>query len=106
MGERGADVSSGAAPGGTRSVRYAMKYLGSKRWMLANGLGSLLRREVRRHERFVDLFCGGASVSWFIATLSEVPVLAVDLQRYATTLADAVLLRNQIVDLETLRREF
>lgn len=81
-----------------------MKYMGSKRVMLENGLGSLLRRELKTRRRFVDLFCGGASVAWFAAEVGDVPVLAVDLQRYATTLADSVILREKPADAADLKR--
>ena len=44
-----------------------MKYMGSKRTMLLNGLGTLLKAEMPKHDRVVDLFCGAGSVSWFAA---------------------------------------
>ena len=71
-----------------------MKYMGSKRWMLKNGLGDILRREAEPASRVVDLFCGGSSVSWFVATELKKPVIACDLQQYATTLASAVVKRK------------
>lgn len=72
-----------------------MKYMGSKRWMLKNGLGDILRSEAGSAARVVDLFCGGSSVSWFAATELKKPVIACDLQQYATTLAGAVVKRNR-----------
>lgn len=78
-----------------------MKYMGSKRAMLQNGLGSLLKEEAERHERIIDLFCGAASVSWFVAQNIDRPVQAFDLQSYSIALASAVLARtetNQCVD--------
>ncbi len=71
-----------------------VKYMGSKRRMLGNGLGELLHREVPRHSRFVDLFCGSGVVSWFVGNKSSNPVLAVDIQEYAAALARAVIGRT------------
>ena len=75
---------------GARSV----KYMGSKRAMLRNGLGDIIRREAQQSERIVDLFCGAGSVSWFAAQNTMRPVLAVDLQHYAVVLSDAVIARD------------
>jgi adenine-specific DNA-methyltransferase len=74
-----------------------MKYMGSKRWMLSNGLGSLLAEQAPRSERFVDLFSGSAAVSWHVAQNARVPVLAVDLQEYSAVLGQAVLGRTKAV---------
>lgn len=71
-----------------------LKYMGSKRWMLGNSLGTMLDDEVAAGKRFVDLFAGSAAVSWFVAQRHEIPVVAVDLQRYSKVLAEAVLLRT------------
>ena len=78
-----------------------MKYMGSKRAMLQNGLGALLKRESAKSERVIDLFCGSASVSWFVAQNLDKPVYAFDLQSYSIALASAVLGRtrpNQCVE--------
>lgn len=75
-----------------------MKYMGSKRWMLGNGLGHLLVEESRNADRFVDLFSGTAAVSWHVAQQVEVPVLAVDLQTYSTVLARSVIERTQSLE--------
>lgn len=72
-----------------------MKYMGSKRAMLQNGLGEIIRREAKRHVRIVDLFCGSASVSWFASRELEKPVVSVDLQEFARTLAQAVIERTR-----------
>ena len=72
-----------------------VKYMGSKRAMLKNGLGEILAIESRSASRFIDLFCGGASVSWFAATKLGKQVVAYDLQRYAVTLAAAVVKRSK-----------
>ncbi|MGO8905529.1 MAG: DNA adenine methylase [Solirubrobacteraceae bacterium] len=72
-----------------------MKYMGSKRWMLSNGLGTLLVDRSANAERFVDLFSGTAAVSWHVAHRQQAPVLAIDLQSYSSVLARAVLDRTQ-----------
>ncbi len=67
-----------------------MKYMGSKRAMLQNGLGRILREHAQGRSRLVDLFCGGASVSWYAARELSMPVVANDLQRFSAVLAGAV----------------
>jgi len=81
-----------------------MKYMGSKRSMLLNGLGELLCDQIPKHARVVDLFCGAASVSWFAATQSDRPVFSVDLQRYATVLAEAVVGRTRPINPSHIER--
>jgi adenine-specific DNA-methyltransferase len=71
-----------------------MKYMGSKRAMLTNGLGHLIDEKVKNRHRFVDLFCGSGAVSTFVAQRTNLPVLASDLQQYATTLTEAVICRT------------
>lgn len=68
--------------------------MGSKRSMLKNGLGELVRHHSRYHKRVVDLFCGAGSVSWFAAQHTSKPTLAVDLQSFAVTLCRAVIERS------------
>ncbi len=75
-----------------------MKYMGSKRSMLKNGLGDLLLEQSILFDRFVDLFAGGGFVSWFVAERIERPVIAVDLQRYSTILVEAVISRTKLLD--------
>jgi len=75
-----------------------MKYMGSKRSMLKNGLGDLLLEQTILFDRFVDLFTGGGFVSWFVAEKVNKTVLAVDLQRYSTVLAEAVISRTKPLD--------
>lgn len=72
-----------------------MKYMGSKRAMLGNGLGELLGKEVPAASRFVDLFTGSAAVAAHVGLRFDLPVLAFDLQNYSTVLADAVIGRNK-----------
>lgn len=71
-----------------------MKYMGSKRAMLTNGLGVLLDQAIAGRTRFVDLFSGSGAVTRFVATTHEIPVVAVDLQRYAALLAGSVIHRT------------
>jgi adenine-specific DNA-methyltransferase len=80
----------------------SMKYMGSKRYMLTNGLGEMLLREAGHFERVVDLFCGAGSVARYVARNCDVPVLAVDLQRYATCLAEAVISRTRALDADAI----
>lgn len=75
-----------------------MKYMGSKRWMLSNGLGHLLIDEAQSSDRFVDLFSGTAAVSWHVAEHCDVPVLSADLQEYSAVLARSVIGRTRSID--------
>jgi adenine-specific DNA methylase len=72
-----------------------MKYMGSKRWMLQNGLGSVLNLEAARAKRFVDLFAGSGVVAGYVAQKLNVPVLAFDLQKFSTVLTQAVISRTR-----------
>lgn len=79
-----------------------MKYMGSKRSMLDKGLGDALTAQSTRVSRVVDLFCGSGAVSWFAAAKFAKPVLAVDLQKFATTLAASVIERVETVPFKDL----
>lgn len=79
-----------------------MKYMGSKRWQLQNGLGRQLRKVVRPGDSFVDLFAGSGSVSWFVATQLDASVTAVDLQNYAAALSGSVIERTRRLDADRL----
>jgi len=81
-----------------------LKYMGSKRVMLKNGLGDILLAQTKPATRMVDLFCGGASVSWFVATHLNKPVLACDLQKYAVILAGSVVKRTKSLDVGDIDR--
>lgn len=72
-----------------------MKYMGSKRSMLTNGLGDVLDRELRSASRFVDLFAGSGAVSLHVARNSRVPIRAVDAQDYSAVLINAVVRRKR-----------
>lgn len=73
-----------------------MKYMGSKRAMLQNGLGELLNREVEINgvSRFVDLFAGSGAVAIHVAKKFPIHVLASDLQKYSAVIAGAVIERE------------
>jgi adenine-specific DNA-methyltransferase len=77
-----------------------MKYMGSKRMMLRNGLGGLLMRRVRSKRRFIDLFCGSGAVATYVAVRSKIRVVAWDLQRYSAVLANAIITRDSVFDWE------
>ena len=72
-----------------------MKYMGSKKYMLKNGLGELIIDQSKNSKNFYDPFCGSASVVWFAAKNIDNKIIAGDLQGYAVDLANAVLLREE-----------
>ncbi|WHO24240.1 DNA adenine methylase [Agrobacterium tumefaciens] len=72
-----------------------MKYMGSKRRMLKNGLGAAIHSASGNSKRFYDLFTGSASVAWHVSQNFDLDVTASDLQEFAVVLAKAVLLRTQ-----------
>ncbi|MBU0631670.1 DNA adenine methylase [bacterium] len=71
-----------------------MKYMGSKRSLLENGLGKIILSECENKKRFIDLFSGTGSVATYVAKNTELEVVAVDLQVYSTLMSDAVLSRT------------
>lgn len=71
-----------------------MKYMGSKRAMLGNGLGEALERSLHSSKRVLDLFTGSAAVAWYVAERHDKEVLAGDLQSYSRVLAASVLERT------------
>lgn len=71
-----------------------MKYMGSKRAMLLNGLGDLLDREAKEGQRFVDLFAGSGAVAIHVGKKYDLPVKAYDLQQYSVVLTNAVIKRR------------
>lgn len=83
-----------------------MKYMGSKRWMLSNGLGHLLVDRAVEYERFVDLFCGTGVVSWHVAEQTDVPTFAVDLQTYSVVMARSVIGRTRQLDASRLTSDW
>lgn len=83
-----------------------VKYMGSKRAMLLNGLGELLSELVPEKEHFFDLFCGGASVAGYVARRFNVSVHAGDLQEYAVALARVRVEQTSSFDPETVLRRW
>jgi adenine-specific DNA-methyltransferase len=83
-----------------------MKYMGSKRRMLRDGLGDLIVECAQYASRIVDLFCGASSVAWYAAQNTVLPVIAVDLQTYAIVLARAVVARDIPLDPEQLNEKW
>lgn len=69
--------------------------MGSKNYMLSNGLGNLIIDQSKHYNTFFDLFCGSASVTWFAAKNIKNKIISGDLQSYSVNLANAVLLRNK-----------
>jgi adenine-specific DNA-methyltransferase len=80
----------------------SVKYMGSKRSMLANGLGTILKAESAKTKQFGDLFVGSGAVSWYIAENTSCRVLASDLQLFAVSLAEAVITRRRAADPERI----
>lgn len=83
-----------------------MKYMGSKKNMLANGLGKIFFKEINGHERIIDLFSGSSAVTWFLAVNFSKRVISVDLQRYSQILADSVLKRTASINASKLWNEW
>lgn len=83
-----------------------MKYMGSKRSMLSNGLGQLICEQAKYARRIVDLFCGSASISWFASENTKLPVLSADLQLYSVILARAITGRTIPLDIEPIFTEW
>lgn len=75
-----------------------MKYMGSKRGMLSNGLGTLIGSEIAKSNRFVDLFTGSGAVARYAATRFSIEVRAFDLQDYGVVLANAIIGRTRALD--------
>ena len=83
-----------------------MKYMGSKRFMLNNGLGELLRKQFKTAKRVVDPFCGAGSVVYFAAQNFNKEIIASDLQEYAAVLAGAIIGRTRALDQSLLEKEW
>ncbi len=75
-----------------------VKYMGSKRSMLRNGLGELLTTLVPKVDNFFDLFCGSGAVAGYVAQKFSIPVCAGDLQQYAVVLAAAQVEQTESFD--------
>jgi adenine-specific DNA methylase len=75
-----------------------MKYMGSKRLMLMNGLGKIIKREIVNSNRFVDAFTGSGVVAAHVAENYDIEVNAFDLQLYSTIISNAIISREEIID--------
>jgi len=62
-------------------------------------LGQILQQEASGSEKVADPFCGSATVSWYMAGNLDRPVIAGDLQSFATNRAGAIIEREQPLDL-------
>ncbi len=85
-----------------------MKYMGSKRYMLANGLGELLREQLPNAKRFVDPFSGSGGVINFVALYEPFKgeILASDLQKYSVVLANSVIARTKPFLIEDIKKKW
>jgi len=72
-----------------------MKYMGSKRVMLQNGLGKLLIQMANKSNRVFDPFCGSGIVTWYLSENCDRKVIAGDLQEYSIVMANALLMRDR-----------
>ncbi|RPI04209.1 MAG: hypothetical protein EHM64_10700 [Ignavibacteriae bacterium] len=75
-----------------------MKYMGSKRLMLKNGLGQLLEREIAGANRFIDIFAGTGSVASHVAENYDIKVKAYDLQLYSAVISGAIVNRKEKIE--------
>lgn len=75
-----------------------MKFMGSKRSLLQNGLGILLNAEASTTSRFFDLFSGSGAVACYVAQQQAIPVFASDLQEFSAALTGAVIGRTTALD--------
>lgn len=83
-----------------------MKYMGSKRVMLAGQLGELLRSRTVGARRFIDLFVGSSAVACYVAENTAIKVVATDLQLFATVLAKAVIGREKPINSNSVWEEW
>ncbi|EAQ96680.2 Adenine-specific DNA methylase [Congregibacter litoralis KT71] len=74
-----------------------MKYMGSKRTMLKNGLGDVIDKSIASAPKVYDLFTGSGAVASHIAQRYQKAVIAVDLQTFAVVLAKSVLERDSAI---------
>jgi adenine-specific DNA methylase len=79
-----------------------MKYMGSKRSMLQNGLGEVLTQEINNASRFFDLFAGSGSVAIHVSQMFPIQVMAFDLQRYSIVLTGAIIHRQEPLNWEPI----
>lgn len=80
-----------------------MKYMGSKKYLLTNGLGKLIVEKSKNSNRFIDMFTGSGSVAWFAASKIHNKIIAGDIQEYAVILSEAVISRTKKFDFDILK---
>lgn len=83
-----------------------LKYMGSKRAMLTNGLGEMLNELAPNAHRFIDLFSGSGTVGTFVAERHGVQVISNDLQCYSKVLAASIIERTSALDGQTIWKEW
>ena len=83
-----------------------MKYMGSKQYMLKNGLSDLLSQEVPKSKRFIDPFAGSCAVVRHVALNYSVEIITSDLQLYSEVIAKSITGRTEKIDLEKLNRDW
>ena len=72
--------------------------MGSKRLMLKNGLGKLIKKEIVDSNRFFDAFTGSGIVAAHVAENYEVHVKAFDLQLFSTIVSNAIISRDEEIE--------
>ncbi len=80
--------------------------MGSKQYMLRNGLADLLRKEIPKAKRFIDPFAGSCAVVGHVAEKYSIEVISSDLQKYSEVIARSILSRTQPIDLGPLEKEW
>lgn len=81
-----------------------VRYMGSKKYLLQNGLGKLLKKELKTCNRFIDLFAGSGTVSWFAAENSKAEIIGCDLQEYGAILVQSVVGRTSALDVKNIKK--
>lgn len=80
-----------------------MKYMGSKQYMLKNGLAELLNQEVPSANRFIDPFAGSGAVAFYVAKNFPKKVILSDTQSYSAAIGGAVLGNLGEIDIYPLK---
>lgn len=83
-----------------------MKYMGSKQYMLKNGLSELLNQEVPKAKRFIDPFAGSGAVAFHVARNFDIEVILSDTQSYSAAIGEAILTNLRKVNLVSLKEEW
>ena len=83
-----------------------IKYMGSKKYLLSNGLGKLVIEKAKKSNRFFDLFSGSSAVVWYVARKINKKIIAGDIQEYSVILANAVLKRTKEYNTQSLNRNW